>query len=307
MKTENSEEKYEGATVIDPIKGFYSEPIATLDFASLYPSIMMAHNLCYSTLVNREDLRLNKFDFKPDDITKTPNGDTFVKASVKKGILPEILDELLAARKRAKTDLKKEKDPMTKAVLDGRQLALKISANSVYGFTGAQVGKLPCLEISGSVTAFGREMIEHTKKMVEEHYTVENGYDHDAVVVYGDTDSVMIKFGITEKDAPEGTENRERWMIESSMNLALKAADFVNTSFLRPIKLEFEKVYYPYLLMNKKRYAALLWTNPDKHDKMDCKGIETARRDNCALVRTVLDTCLKTILEDRNPKVQQLV
>ena len=66
--------------------------------------------------------------------------------------------------------------------MDGRQLALKISANSVYGFTGAQVGKLPCLEISQSVTAFGRMMIEHTKKEVEERYTVDNGYEHNAKV-----------------------------------------------------------------------------------------------------------------------------
>lgn len=50
--------------------------------------------------------------------------------------------------RRAKEDLKHETDPFRKQVLDGRQLALKISANSVYGFTGAQVGKLPCLEIS---------------------------------------------------------------------------------------------------------------------------------------------------------------
>ena len=67
---------------------------------------------------------------------------------MRKGLLPEILESLLGARKKAKTDLKKETDPFKKKVLDGRQLALKISANSVYGFTGAQVGKLPCLEIS---------------------------------------------------------------------------------------------------------------------------------------------------------------
>ena len=79
------------------------------------------------------------------------------------GLLPEILDEILSARKKAKADLKKETDPFKKKVLDGRQLALKISANSVYGFTGAQVGKLPCLEVSGSVTAFGRLMIDQTK------------------------------------------------------------------------------------------------------------------------------------------------
>jgi len=52
-----------------------------------------------------------------------------------------------------------------------------------------------------------------------------------------------------------------------------------------PIKLEFEKVYCPYLLMNKKRYAGLLWTKPEKWDKIDAKGIETVRRDNCGIVQ----------------------
>jgi hypothetical protein len=74
-----------------------------------------------------------------------------------------VLEDLLSARKRARAELKLETDPFKRAVLDGRQLALKISANSVYGFTGATVGKLPCLPISMSVTAFGREMIKITK------------------------------------------------------------------------------------------------------------------------------------------------
>lgn len=43
---------------------------------------------------------------------------------------------------------------------------------------------------------------------------------------------------------------------------------------MRPIKLEFEKIYFPYLLINKKRYAGLLWTNSDKYDKLDTKGVE---------------------------------
>lgn len=71
--------------------------------------------------------------------------------------------------------MKKATDPMVKAVQNGRQLALKVSANSVYGFTGATVGQLPCLAISSSVTAFGREMIEQTKEAVERLYTVDNG------------------------------------------------------------------------------------------------------------------------------------
>jgi DNA polymerase delta subunit 1 len=85
----------------------------------------------------------------PEQYVKTPASNLFVSKYVLKVLLPEILENLLAARKKAKADLKEEKDPFRQKVLDGRQLALKISANSVYGFTGAQVGKLPCLEISG--------------------------------------------------------------------------------------------------------------------------------------------------------------
>jgi DNA polymerase delta subunit 1 len=152
---------YTGATVIQPIKGYFEKPISTLDFSSLYPSIMMAHNLCYCTLLHPEDAA----SMPPDSYTKTPRGDYFVKSTVKEGLLPRILRDLLAARTQAKADLKKETDPFKRAVLDGRQLALKVSANSVYGFTGATVGELPCLQISASVTAFGREMIEKTKQV----------------------------------------------------------------------------------------------------------------------------------------------
>merc|ERR1719242_2826412 len=84
------------------------------------------------------------------------------------------------------------------------------------------------------------------------------------------------------------------------MNLGQEAADMVSATFLRPIKLEFEKVYCPYLLMNKKRYAGLYWTKPEAYDKLDTKGIETVRRDNCGLVRQVVDTCLRTILIDKS-------
>mmetsp|Transcript_43473 Transcript_43473/g.31294 ORF Transcript_43473/g.31294 Transcript_43473/m.31294 type:complete len:172 (+) Transcript_43473:1723-2238(+) len=152
---------------------------------------MMAHNLCYSTLVPAWKAK----QYKPEDITLTPNGDYFIKKEVKKGILPMILEELISARKKAKQELAKSTDPFEKAVLDGRQLALKISANSVYGFTGAQVGQLPCLAISSSVTSFGREMIEKTRSLVLQKYTKDNGYKYDSEVIYGDTDSVMVKFG----------------------------------------------------------------------------------------------------------------
>lgn len=275
---------FEGATVLEARAGFYEKPIATLDFASLYPSIMMAYNLCYCTLVTPENARM--LNIPLESMNKTPSGETFVKSNLQKGILPEILEELLAARKRAKADLKEAKDPLEKAVLDGRQLALKISANSVYGFTGASIGQLPCLEISSSVTSYGRQMIEHTKKLVEEKFTRLNGYDNNAEVIYGDTDSVMVQFGVS--------------TVKDAMDLGKEAAEHISGTFTKPIKLEFEKVYCPYLLISKKRYAGLFWTKEDSHDKMDTKGIETVRRDNCLLVKNLVNDCLHKILIEKN-------
>ncbi|KAJ1990082.1 DNA-directed DNA polymerase delta [Coemansia spiralis] len=285
IEAQGGDNQYEGATVIEPKRGYYDIPIATLDFASLYPSIMMAHNLCYTTLLNKrsiEDLGL----VKDVDYVVTPTNDCFVKPSKRLGLLPHILKELLSARKQAKAEMKKETDPFKIQVLNGRQLALKISANSVYGFTGALNGRLPCLQISASVTAFGRDMIHKTVEAVEKHYNKANGYEHDAVVIYGDTDSVMVNFGVK--------------TLEEAMKLGNEAAEHVTSEFIKPIKLEFEKVYFPYLLINKKRYAGLYWTRTEKYDKLDTKGLETVRRDNCELVPLVLDTCLKMLLIDRN-------
>lgn len=84
------------------------------------------------------------------------------------------------------------------------------------------------------------------------------------------------------------------------MKMAEEAAAYVTAKFERPIKLEFEKVYFPYLLINKKRYAGLYWTNPHTWDKMDAKGIVTVRRDNCPLVVTLINTCLHKLLIERN-------
>jgi DNA polymerase delta subunit 1 len=290
LKNEGTDEQYEGATVIEPIRGYYDVPVTTLDFASLYPSIIQAHNLCYTTLLNKttvEKLRLQK----DEDYIITPNGDMFCTSKVRKGLLTQILEELLEARKRAKKELAIETDSFKKAILNGRQLALKINANSVYGITGATVGKLPCLSIASSTTSYGRQMIEKTKSEIEARYNIANGYSHDAQIIYGDTDSVMIKFGPKE--------------LVKSMKLGREAADYVSSKFIKPIKLEFEKVYFPYLLINKKRYAGLYWTNPEKCDKMDSKGIETVRRDNCRLVQTVIETVLKKILIDQNVESAQ--
>jgi len=279
---DDDEEGYEGAFVLDPVTDFHQLPIVTLDFASLYPSIMMAHNLCYSTLLKPGEEK----NLREEDYIKTPTGNCFVKEHIRKGILPIILEELISARKKAKEELKYAKDPQLKAVLDGRQLALKISANSVYGFTGAQVGQLPCLAISSSTTAIGRNMIEKTRDIILEKYNTDNGYQFNAQVIYGDTDSVMIKFGVDN--------------LRDAIMLGKEASNFVTEHFKKPIKIEFEKIYYPYLLMKKKKYAGVIWTKEDHWDKIDTKGLEAVRRDNCELVREMVETVLKKILIDRS-------
>lgn len=112
---------------------------------------------------------------------------------------------------------------------------------------------------------------------MEAEYCTANGRAHDAKVIYGDTDSVMVRFGPTDLATVMELGKRELYI---SMRLSLRyllgseAAEFVTAKFVRPIKLEFEKVYFPYLLISKKRYAGLYWTRPEKYDKMDAKGIE---------------------------------
>ena len=78
-------------------------------------------------------------------------------------------------------------------------------------------------------------------------------------------------------------------------------SEYVTKHFKKPIKIEFEKVFWPYLLLKKKKYAGVIWTKEDKYDKIDTKGLEAVRRDNCELVRIVVETVLKKILVDRNP------
>ena len=276
---------YEGATVLEPRRGFHQAAVATLDFASLYPSIMQAHNLCYSSLLPKgHPMPPNLCE---DDITYTPAGERFVKARVLNGLLPRILQGLITARANTRKEMK-GLDPTSfhYYVLDGKQLALKICANSVYGFTGALGGVLPCLPISSSVTAFGRCMIDETKHQVETLYP-------GSEVLYGDTDSVMVRFA--------GIDGLSRNCIQRAMELGLDASVRITTVFIPPIKLEFEKVFAPFLLMAKKRYAGVKFTkSPDRPDKVDVKGAESTRRDNCPLVRYTVEGIFRRLLEQND-------
>ena len=159
----SSDVGYEGATVLEAQKGAYYTPITALDFEGLYPSIMMAHNLCYSTLV-MDDRRYGNIP----GITYETFGDYKFAQDVP-SLLPSILLELKQFRKQAKKDMAKSTGAL-KEMYNGKQLAYKVSMNSVYGFTGASKGMLPCVQIASTVTMKGRSMIDETKEYVEKNF-----------------------------------------------------------------------------------------------------------------------------------------
>jgi DNA polymerase delta subunit 1 len=189
------------------------------------------------------------------------------------------------------------------AVYNGQQLAYKISMNSIYGFTGASKGMLPCVAIASTVTMRGRQMIEETKNYVEENF-------QGAKVRYGDTDSVMVEFDV------QGRKGQEA--IDYSWVLGEQAAEQCTKLFKAPNDLELEKVYCPYFLYSKKRYAAKMYEGKSNKDgtpvlkedgsrlvvfkKIDVKGLQVVRRDSCPFVRETLKKLLGMVLESSDPR-----
>ena len=298
-------EGFEGAVVIRPLPGFYQTPVVTLDFASLYPSIMRAYNMCFSTLIPsfREAKRLNLAwspethgikdaadenypEVRPVRSFDYPEGGTFeyvsdehdvcfVTTKKRVGILPEILQQLLSERKRVKKMRKKfHEKSMDYAVLDGRQLALKVCANSVYGFTGAGMGYLGEKRIASSVTRVGRGMANHTKFMCEDKYK-----EHGLQIVYGDTDSVFANIPPSMCDTNCSREE----LVARVDKIGDEMGKFCTQAFLPPNDLEYEKFYYPILLKGKKRYAGHKF-EPGLQPKLDVKGFECVRRDFAPIV-----------------------
>ena len=175
---------YEGGAVLEPETGFYDidRPVMVADFSSLYPSLMIAHNFCYTTYIPKESV--SEFDEK--DVFKSAAGHHFLRREKKQSLLSKLLESLLSQRKIAKKDMKAaaaQGDEQRESVMNSRQLALKVSANSIYGFTGVPLrsgGKLPLFEASESTTAEGRKALRASANYTKEHYD-------DATVVYGDS------------------------------------------------------------------------------------------------------------------------
>ena len=168
---------YEGATVFKPKIGFYDRPVGVLDFASLYPNAIRHRNLSHEMLLdnigNKYD-NLEGYNYRNVTYRNSDNSETTCRYAQRKdkslGIMPTILQDLLAQRKKIKNLMKSEKDPFKNSVLDGQQLALKCTANSLYGQLGSSFSPICKKEIAASTTATGRYMLELARDYTEKDF-----------------------------------------------------------------------------------------------------------------------------------------
>ncbi|UVZ35239.1 DNA polymerase [Elephant endotheliotropic herpesvirus 5B] len=294
---EAGEDTYQGATVLEPKTGFYNTPVAVFDFASLYPSIIQAYNLCYCTLVTDETDRLIGDDDVTTVTTNTGRKHRFVKPHIRKSILSQLLTSWLAERKAVREKLKQCSDPLMQILLDKQQLALKLTCNAVYGFTGVSRGMFPCLPIAESVTAQGRQLLATTRQYICDRFNDWNFLvDISPVlkecavdsgkfcidVVYGDTDSVFVSIC--------GIGNSEK-LYAALPNFV---AHITKQLFPPPIKLEVDKVFEKLLLLCKKRYVGIL----HGEEKLSMKGIDLVRRNVCIFVKDTTLAVIKSLFSD---------
>lgn len=282
--------------VMEPESGFYVDPVVVLDFQSLYPSMIIAYNLCFCTclgnIIPSKANTLGVSSYSPDlDVLRelnletlvTPNGVMFVPSKVRRGILPRLLEEILSTRIMVKKAMKKlaPSQKVLYRIFNARQLALKLISNVTYGYTAAGFsGRMPCAEIADSIVQCGRRTLENAISYVNSHDKWK------AKVIYGDTDSMFVLL--------KGRTVKEAFEIGQEIAAAVTAAN------PDPVTLKMEKVYHPCFLLTKKRYVGYSYENPDQVKPLfDAKGIETVRRDTCGAVSKIMEQSLRLFFEQQ--------
>ena len=307
---------YEGAIVISPKIGMYlDQPVSVLDFNSLYPSNMIAYNLSPDTLVCErhfdaegrktghaglpmervreleEKYTLDEMEYEQKDDDGVVTGKvvcTYVQSNKEQpmltGVLPKTLEILLTKRKEYKQMMEEPKyDEAQRSVYNGLQLAYKVVANSVYGQTGSRTSPIRKLCVAACTTAAGRKALYYAKQVVESQF--------GADVVYGDTDSIFVKFPTTD--------------LAESIRLGLEAGKAITEQMARrPYKIAYEKTFYPFILFCRKRYVGMKYEedpNPAKAKRMSM-GIVLKRRDNAPIVKDVFGGALDMLLQEKDVK-----
>lgn len=309
-----SEERYtesgelKGGAVLPPEKGLL-ENLVILDYKSLYPTIMMAHNLCYSTVLTYPEHGVK-------DSIRSPSGGEFVPPEVSPGIVPGVLRDLLERRSETKSQMKQAGDE-ERRFLDARQYAYKILLNSFYGYSGYARARLYSQSLANAVTSFGRENLIRTKNLIEgleRAYVLdgevcfessvplkirENAKAHiySLSVVYGDTDSVFVR--ISRGVYGEASLKEEELRAEAEL-IGRRIAQTVTSSLPDPMELVFEAFARRAIFLAKKRYALWIFEPSGQvwKDRIKVRGMETVRRDWCELTSRTLNRCLELVLKE---------
>lgn len=196
--------QFQGGCVLVATRGIYLKmPVAVLDFSSLYPSVIIAENLCYTTLVLEDEFdNLPGIEYKTVTIFDAVGKEVCTARWVvnRPGIVPKLLVRLLAERKQAKKEMNSfPKGSFEYMLKDKKQNGLKVSCNAMYGFMGAggKSGLLPCLPIALYTTHYGRRNLQESKRVVEAapfELVLPDGSKKEVKVhvVYGDTDSIFM-------------------------------------------------------------------------------------------------------------------
>uniref|UniRef100_A0A6C0AUT7 DNA-directed DNA polymerase n=1 Tax=viral metagenome TaxID=1070528 RepID=A0A6C0AUT7_9ZZZZ len=324
---ENSKDSYEGAEVLEPKPAiFLDDPVSVLDYSSLYPSSMIGSNISHDTIIKDkiylgengakllEEMGIQFEDISYDNYDSVLIGKTWHKRvnesepivtcryvqppkdesgaviDKKRGILPRILMKLLKARKETRAMIKKEKDPFRRSVLDGLQLAYKITANSLYGGVGAEVSALYYKDIAASTTAVGRAHLHLAKDYVNEHYP-------KAEVVYGDTDSIFVNFQCRDEN---GNKMSPEKALQASIDKSIEVEKGIQPLLQYPHCLEYEKTFLPFVLLRKKGYIGNKYEFDVKKYKQTSMGVVTKRRDNAPILKYVYDGIINRIINDRD-------
>ena len=221
-----------------------------------------------------------------------------------KAIMPSILQELLKARKDTRKEIPLTQDEFMKNVLDKRQLAYKVTANSLYGQLGAKTSTFYEPDIAASTTATGRLLLTYAKRVVEECYEdidIETKYGKVNVksdYIYGDTDSVFFRFSLLDKET--GLPILGPKALELSIEIAQSACHTVSKFLKQPHDFEYEKTFMPFCLLSKKRYVGIKYETDPNKGKRNEMGIVLKRRDNAPIVKDVYGGVIDILMKECN-------
>lgn len=287
-------EDIEGAYVMEPKLGI-TDHLGSVDYKSLYPSLMIRYNMCFTTVVSSDLEYLLKQGLQVDII----KGDgeegieygIFVQSSVKKGIIPSILEDLMVERQKLKGFMKKfEKGSSEYIMYDAGQNAAKILLNSFFGYTGDSTSKMYSWSVASSVTGAGRKVIIGTIDNINKSIVTAGEKEYRMKVALGDTDSGYIQV------IGEIGELLNRNIVVGCVS---QVVEKVNLGLEKPMELSFEN-YIRRLIVTAKKHYTMLVEDEKGHRGIVNKGIESVRRDWCDYSSDCMDNVIEILLGDED-------